>query len=101
MKEINFLGIPVNVIDDDDINAAADKGEQHVYILIRCVDADPTAMSPDLRRRKTRTPCEGCGEICFLDPKSYDPMARINFTLLCLQCTKKRIDTEEGAAHGG
>ena len=97
-EKIFFLGreVEVNVVDDKDIDEAEAAGEHHDYLVVRCVDADPTAGSPDLRARRRRTPCEGCGEICWIDPKAYEPVARLKHTILCAQCMMKKVKDSHG-----
>lgn len=87
-----FLGVPI--ITEEQINAARESQDESVYMVIRIVD-DPTAGSADLKRRRLRTPCEGCREICWLDPKSFDPLRGMNLTLLCMQCVDAKAKQEE------
>ncbi len=95
MKKINFLGVEFNVIDDDAIREAEqDDKHHHMYGVIRCADADPNGGSPDLRRRRIRTLCEDCRALCWLDPKSYEPTAHLEHTILCLQCIQRRKRAE-------
>lgn len=97
MKQINFLGIPVNVADEEDILEAAASGQMHYYIVIRVADAHPDAYSPDLQRRKTRTLCERCGEVCFMDPKSFDSLRGLTTMIICAQCMVDKHKEDEQA----
>ena len=91
MRQINFLGIPVNVIDDEEIERQLTSTEPKIVLLRRVADTDLTQGSPGLRARRTRTLCEGCGEVCFLDPSGYAEVAILHPTLLCIQCMLVRL----------
>lgn len=100
MKKINFLGFELNVAEQDDIDKAAEAGETHRYIVVRCADSDPTAGSPDLLRRRTRTLCELCGEVCWLDPKSFDSLRGMALVITCAQCEIDRLRQERAELDG-
>lgn len=91
MRQINFLGIPVNVIDDGEIDRQLSSPEPKVILVRRVADTDLTWGSPAYLARRTRTLCEGCGEVCFLDPAGYAEVAILHPTILCLQCMMVRI----------
>jgi hypothetical protein len=86
MKKIKFLGMEFNVLDDKTIDREAALGIEHPYIVTRVADMDPDAGSLQLRARRTRTLCEVCGEVCFLDPKSFDRLAAMKLTIVCTRC---------------
>lgn len=91
MKQINFLGIPVNVIDDGEIDRQLATPEPKIVLVSRVADTDLTLGSPEYLARRTRTLCEGCGELCFLDPAGYAEIAILHPTLLCPQCMWSRL----------
>lgn len=97
MKKINFLGFPINVMDDKAIQDAADSKGQHQYLVMRVADTDPDAGSFDLRKRRLRTPCEGCQEICWFDPKSFDSLRGMTLTILCSHCVLAKVKEEQAA----
>lgn len=99
MKQLNVFGQVVDVIDQDDIDKAIEEGNLHYYLVMRVVDADPDAGSADLRRRRLRTPCEGCGQICWMDPKNFDSMAGMKFMIICAQCMIHKFRTEKPPKH--
>jgi hypothetical protein len=94
MKKVNFLGIEFNVLAQDDVDQAVEAGHEHRYIVIRVTDMDPRSGSPDLRRRRRRTPCETCTELCWYDPKSLDALRGVNLVITCTQCEMMRIKAE-------
>ncbi len=94
-KKINFLGIEMDVLDDEAIEEAEQEGNHHNYMVIRCVDSDPNAGSLALRTRRRRTPCEKCRAICWIDPKSYEPVARLQHTIICQVCMLAAIKEEK------
>lgn len=96
MKKIKFLGMELNVLEEQDIEQAAGDGGLHVYSCIRVADADPDAGSPELRARRKRTLCEDCGAICWIDPKSFDSLRGVTMTIICMQCTLIRSEKEQG-----
>jgi hypothetical protein len=100
MKKVNFLGIELDVVDQDDIDQAAAEGGVHRYVVIRCADSDPRGGSPDLRRRRTRTLCEVCGELCWLDPKSFDPFRGMTLVITCTRCEVIRVRERKAGADG-
>jgi len=95
MKKINFLGMAVPVMTEDDLDKARESQEPHVYMVTRIIDSDVTAGSSDLRARRLRTLCEGCNELCWLDPNGYDELRGVNLTILCLQCTLAKARREQ------
>lgn len=86
MRRENFLGFPIDVVDEHDIAQQAELGDLHPYVVVRCTDTDPTAGSRDLRRRRTRTLCELCGELCYLDTKSFDEIRALKTLIVCTRC---------------
>lgn len=97
MKRINFLGIPVNVADEEDIAKAAAAGQMHYYIVIRTSDAHPEAHSPELAKRRTRTLCEVCSALCYMDPKSFDSLRGLTTMIICAQCMVDKHKEEKQA----
>jgi hypothetical protein len=66
-----------------------------VHMMARCIDAAGLPRPwPALAARRRRTPCEGCGEICWYDPESIiAPTAK----MLCVQCAVEHArDDPEG-----
>src|ERR1700761_2048256 len=100
MKKVNFLGHEINVVEQGDIDKAAEAGGVHRYVVLRGADADPAAASPDLRRRRTRTLCEVCGELCWLDPKSFDPFRGMTLIITCTHCEIERVRTMRAESDG-
>jgi heterodisulfide reductase subunit A-like polyferredoxin len=97
VKKINFLGHMVNVVDDEEIERAQESGEKSVYVVTRIVDSDPANFSRQLRARSTRTPCEGCREICWFDPVSYQQVAILMPDIVCTRCMITRVKAERAA----
>src|ERR1051326_2887409 len=97
MKKVNFLGFEVNVVDEDDIDEQRESQKHHHYMVLRVVDTDPNAGSPDLRRRRLRPPCEKCREICWIDPKSLDEFRGVNLTIICSHCLHDLIKQNEAS----
>jgi len=93
-----FLGIPI--ITQEDIDREVESQEPGVYTVIRCADSAPGSGSAALRARRIRTLCEGCREVCWLDPKSYDPLAGMNLTILCMQCVAVKIQKQRDDLDG-
>ena len=87
-----FLGIPI--MTQADIDQAVASQEPNVYIVSRVVDTPPGYGSAALRARRLRTLCEGCREVCWLDPKSYDPTGGMKITILCMQCSLLKMAAE-------
>lgn len=100
MRKVNFIGFEMNVVDQADIDEAAAAGGVHHYVVSRCANTNPTLGSPDLRRRRTRTLCEDCGEICWLDPKSFDQMRGMTLVILCIECEFTRVKQMEAESDG-
>lgn len=95
MKQIDFLGYTVDVVEDSDVDEMLASGEPSVYSMIRVADADPLGGSPELRQRRQVKTCEDCGASCWFDPKSYAPIARLRPDKICLQCTSRRALAEQ------
>lgn len=93
MKKIKFLGIDVEVLDNDDVQADRDRvdagGEKAVQLCMRVADApDAPTISQRHYLQRMRLRCEDCGELCWFDPASGP--GRPYVQLLCLQCAAKR-----------
>lgn len=99
VKQVNFLGHMFNIMEDDDVTQAAEEGDLHHYVVVRVADTEPGVGSPDLLRRRRRTPCESCGQICWMDPKSFDSMAGMRFMITCAQCMVHKVRTEKPPKH--
>lgn len=82
----HFLGIPI-MTEQEMTKAATELAEDEVmlYVCIRVADSHPEDGTPAIRARRRRTPCEHCGEICYIDPKGYDPTIG-KAKIVCLPC---------------
>lgn len=95
MKTFKFQGVEFNIVDQADIDRAASVDETHHYIVIRVADADPSAYSPALNRRRLRTLCEDCREVCFIDPLSFESLRGVKLRIVCAQCQVVHQRTEK------
>jgi hypothetical protein len=92
VREETFLGMKVQIVDDEDMRNAE---EGTVYVMTRVADMDPRHGSPALRARRTKTLCDSCREVCWLDPKSFDPLPA-HVKRLCAQCMIAKVKEENG-----
>lgn len=92
MKKTSFLGVPIYVVDDEDITEAEREGRHLTYGMLRVADALPGVGSPALLARRVRVRCDDCGQPCWLDPDSFAPVARLHPARVCLQCLVARRD---------
>lgn len=90
-----FLGIPV--VTEQDIEDELTRDRPQIYAVQRVLDTARSGPSPELRSRRTRTPCEGCGEICWLDPKGYVQVAILHPQILCNRCIVARLKSDKAA----
>lgn len=96
MGQIRFLGIPVHVLSEADIDRERASQTERIYVVGRVTDFNSGSFgSPELQRRRLRTPCEGCREICYMDPKAFDSLRGMNLTILCGHCMLARIKAEQ------
>jgi hypothetical protein len=92
-KRVSIFGIPIDVINQQEIDEAAAKGEVHPYVVSRVTDFGDDSQTPDfLIKRRQRTICEVCKEVCYIDPKSYDSIAGMLLLIVCLHCLVERED---------
>lgn len=89
MEQINFLGIPVSVMSEQDMDAERETQAPHLYLVSRVQDEPPGAALPGFEQfvaRRQRTLCERCQAVCYFDPKQFDSMRGMNLTIVCLPC---------------
>lgn len=84
-----FLGIPI--LTEADIEAGRASGELHVYGVSRVTDVPASFGSPELQARRTRTICEVCREVCWLDPAGFDELRGTRIEIVCIQCLAARV----------
>jgi RNase P subunit RPR2 len=90
VRQEKFLGIPINVVTDEEIAQEAETQTEAVsYIVMRVADETPGRMSPALQARRLRTLCEKCNELCFVDPKCLDSFRPMKVEIICMQCFRK------------
>ncbi len=101
MREENVFGINVKVVNESDIakEVETDPDRPRWYVCIRVKDWQPQMWTPALRSRITRSLCEKCRAICYVDPKSFDPFAGLNMVIVCSWCFARLAeDPNRGAA---
>lgn len=93
MRKTNFLGIPVNVMDDADIDAERESGELHLYGVMRVADTHYNDSRDPFVQRRQRTICEDCGQVCYFDPKQFDQLRGMNLRIICTRCLARTADS--------
>lgn len=78
-RETNVFGLPVELRPTTADVAAA--GVQMV-VASRCADLPSILIPEPLRSRNRTTRCDGCGELCWYDPKYAIPGLRVR----CQHC---------------
>lgn len=93
-----FLGIPV--VAEEDIEQGPLSGELNTYMVSRVADLPADAGSPALLARRTRTICEGCREVCWLDPAGFDELRGMAVEIICTRCAIARLQCKKAELQG-
>lgn len=88
--KIDINGIPVEIVDQDQINESADKGDMVFTVL-------PISMGraaiPNCRVVK----CDDCGCDCWMSPATYSTWQPSGAPICCIVCVTKRVEAEKAA----
>lgn len=93
-KKINFLGVEVEVVPDEDLSLAPPGS---VYMIIRVADAMGQFGSPQLQARRMKIRCDDCREACWFDPAGGWLKLPEGTPRVCIQCVTIRGRAEKAA----
>lgn len=86
--KINIHGIPIEIVDQDQINESADKGDMVFTVL-------PTSMGPSAIPDSRVVKCDDCGCDCWMSPATYSTWQPSGATICCITCVTKRVEAEK------
>jgi len=88
--KITVAGLEIDVVNQETLNDAADKGEM-AYVCM------PTKLGPSAIPDSRKLKCQDCKQGIWISPATYAAWQSSDGEIICIECMKKHVEAAPGS----